>query len=158
HIDMARSTFQRMLGIAGTLAVLAILGFVILPAALVTLAAFNDRAILTFPPESWSWRWFAKPAPYDHVRSGCRTGLVVAGWASSIALLVGATSAFALDRYSFPLKRMLEAVLLSSLIVPHFTTGLGFLTLAAQIGWARGFAVVAACHVVLVLPFVLRSV
>jgi putative spermidine/putrescine transport system permease protein len=57
---MARSTFQRMLGIAGTLAVLAILGFVILPAAVVTLAAFNDKAILAFPPETWSWRWFAK--------------------------------------------------------------------------------------------------
>ena len=49
-------------------------------------------------------------------------------------------------------------MLLSSLIVPHFTIGLGFLILAAQIGWARGFAVVVAAHVVLVLPFVLRSV
>jgi putative spermidine/putrescine transport system permease protein len=47
---------------------------------------------------------------------------------------------------------------LSSLVVPHFTIGLGFLILAAQIGWARGFSVVIACHVVLVLPFVLRSV
>jgi putative spermidine/putrescine transport system permease protein len=47
---------------------------------------------------------------------------------------------------------------LSSLVVPHFTIGLGFLILAARIGWARGFAVVVACHVVLVLPFVLRSV
>ena len=49
-------------------------------------------------------------------------------------------------------------MLLSPLVIPHFTIGLGFLILAAQIGWARGFAVVVACHVVLVLPFVLRSV
>jgi putative spermidine/putrescine transport system permease protein len=155
---MARSTFQRMLGIAGTLAVLTILGFVILPAAVVTLAAFNDKAILAFPPETWSWRWFAKALAYEDFRSGLRNGLIVAGWASCIALLVGTTFAFALDRYSFPLKRTVEAVLLSSLVVPHFTIGLGFLILAAQIGWARGFAVVVACHVVLVLPFVLRSV
>jgi putative spermidine/putrescine transport system permease protein len=155
---MARSTFQRMLRIVGSLGVLAILGFVILPAVVVTLAAFNDKAILAFPPESWSWRWFAKALAYDDFRSGFRNGLIVAGWASSIALLVGTTFAFALDRYSFPLKRTIEAVLLSSLVVPHFTIGLGFLILAAQIGWARGFAVVVACHVVLVLPFVLRSV
>jgi putative spermidine/putrescine transport system permease protein len=71
---------------------------------------------------------------------------------------VGTTFAFALDRYAFPLKRTIETVLLSSLVVPHFTIGLGFLILAAQIGWARGFIVVIACHVVLVLPFVLRSV
>jgi|RhiMethySRZTD1v2_1073278.scaffolds.fasta_scaffold148702_3 putative spermidine/putrescine transport system permease protein len=155
---MARSTFQRMLGIAGTLAVLAILGFVILPAAVVTLAAFNDKAILAFPPETWSWRWFAKALAYDDFRSGCRNSLIVASWASSIALLVGTAFALALDRYAFPLKHTIEAVLLSSLVVPHFTIGLGFLILAAQIGWARGFTVVVACHVVLVLPFVLRSV
>jgi putative spermidine/putrescine transport system permease protein len=155
---MARSTFQRMLGIVGTVAVLVILGFIILPAAVVTVAAFNDKAILAFPPQTWSWRWFTKALAYDDFRSGFRNGLIVAGWASSIALLVGTTFAFALDRYSFPLKRTIETVLLSSLVVPHFTIGLGFLILAAQIGWARGFAVVIACHVVLVLPFVLRSV
>jgi putative spermidine/putrescine transport system permease protein len=82
----------------------------------------------------------------------------VTAWASSIALVVGAAFAFALDRYEFRLKRALETVLLSPLVVPHFTIGLGFLILAAQIGLARGYAVVVACHVVLVLPFVLRSV
>jgi len=49
-------------------------------------------------------------------------------------------------------------VLLSPLVVPHFTVGLGFLILAAQLGMARGYGVIVACHVVLVLPFVLRSV
>src|SRR5262245_14357701 len=155
---MARSTFQRILGIAGVFAVLAILGFVLLPAAVVTLAAFNDKAILAFPAETWSWRWFAKALAYDDFRSGFRNGLIVTGWASSIALLVGTDFAFALDRYTFTLKLTIESVLLSSLVLPHFTIGLGFLILAAQIGWARGFAVVIACHVVLVLPFVLRSV
>jgi putative spermidine/putrescine transport system permease protein len=48
--------------------------------------------------------------------------------------------------------------LLSPLVIPHFTVGLGFLILAAQVGWTRTFAVVIACHVILVLPFVLRSV
>ena len=66
--------------------------------------------------------------------------------------------AIALDRYEFRLKRTLEAVLLSPLVVPHFTIGLGFLILFAQLGLARGYAVIIACHIVLVLPFVLRSV
>jgi putative spermidine/putrescine transport system permease protein len=66
--------------------------------------------------------------------------------------------AIALDRYRFRFKAVLEGVLLSPLIIPHFTVGLGFLILAAQIGWARTYSVVIVCHVVLVLPFVLRSV
>ena len=48
--------------------------------------------------------------------------------------------------------------MLAPLVVPHFTVGLGLLILAAQIGASRGYTVVVVCHVILVLPFVLRSV
>ncbi len=155
---MPRSLWQGLLRLAGILSVVAMLGFLVLPAIVVTLAAFNSRALLSFPPESWSWRWFAKALAYEDFQAGFRNGLIVAAWASSIALVVGAAFAFALDRYRFRLKRSIEAVLLSPLVIPHFTVGLGFLILAAQLGLARGFPVVVACHVVLVLPFVLRSV
>src|SRR5262245_20368420 len=144
--------------IGGALVVAAILGFLLLPALVVTVAAFNAKAILAFPPQGLSWRWFAKALAYDDFRAGFHNGLIVTAWASSIALVVGAAFAFALERYSFRLKHTIETILLSSLVVPHFTIGLGFLILAAQIGMARGFAVVVACHVILVLPFVLRSV
>jgi putative spermidine/putrescine transport system permease protein len=149
---------QQLLRLAGGVTVAAILGFLLLPALVVTLAAFNARAILSFPPESWSWRWFLKALAYEDFQAGFRNGAIVTAWASSIALVVGAAFAIALDRYEFRLKRLLEGVLLSPLVVPHFTVGLGFLILAAQLGVARGFGVVIACHVVLVLPFVLRSV
>jgi putative spermidine/putrescine transport system permease protein len=144
--------------IGGALVVAAILGFLLLPAVVVAIAAFNARAILSFPPQGLSWRWFAKALAYDDFRAGFHNGLIVTAWASSIALVVGAAFAFALERYAFRLRRAIETILLSSLVVPHFTVGLGFLILAAQIGMARGFAVVVACHVILVLPFVLRSV
>jgi len=155
---MPRSTYQRLLGWLGRLVVLLILGFLILPAAVVTIAAFNEKAILSFPPQAWSLRWFARAIEYQDFRDGFRNGLIVTAWSSTIALLVGAMFAFVLDRYEFRLKSAIEGVLLSPLVIPHFTVGLGFLILAAQLGWARGFAVVIVCHVVLVLPFVLRSV
>src|SRR5262245_49822485 len=155
---MPRLSSQGFLRLLGGTTVIAILGFILLPAVVVTLAAFNGRAILSFPPETWSWRWFAKALAYEDFRTGFRNGLIVTVWASSIALVVGAAFALALERYEFRFKRMLETVLLSPLVVPHFTVGLGFLILAAQLGVARGYSVVVACHVVLVLPFVLRSV
>ncbi|MDB5503595.1 MAG: transporter permease [Tardiphaga sp.] len=155
---MPRSTYQRLLGFVGKLAVLLILGFLVLPVAVVTIAAFNDRAILSFPPQAWSLRWFAKAIAYQDFRDGFRNGLVVTVWASTIALMVGAMFAYALDRYRFRFKKGIEGILLSPLVIPHFTVGLGFLILAAQVGWTRGYAVVVFCHVVLVLPFVIRSV
>ena len=155
---MPRSTYQRLLGFIGKLAVVLILGFLLLPAAVVTIAAFNDKAMLSFPPQAWSMRWFAKAVAYQDFRDGFRNGLIVTAWSSTVALAVGAMFAFALHRYRFRFKRLIEGVLLSPLVIPHFAVGLGFLILAAQIGWNRSYTVVIACHIVLVLPFVLRSV
>jgi putative spermidine/putrescine transport system permease protein len=155
---MTRLPARPLLHLLGALVVAAILGFLLLPALVVALAAFNGRAILSFPPETWSLRWFVKALAYEDFRAGFRNGLIVTAWASVIALVVGAAFAFVLDRYEFRFKRTLETVLLSPLVIAHFTVGLGFLILAAQLGVARGYAVVIACHVVLVLPFVLRSV
>ena len=158
RFEMPRLRSQQLWRFLGGALVAAILGFVMLPAFVVTLAAFNGRAILSFPPETWSFRWFVKAIAYEDFRAGFRNGMIVTAWASSIALVVGSAFAIALDRYEFRFKRPLEAVLLAPLVVPHFTVGLGFLILAAQLGMARGYTVIVACHVVLVLPFVLRSV
>src|SRR5579859_1012427 len=134
-----QSNYQRLLGWGGRLVVLLILGFLILPAVVVTIAAFNDRAILSFPPQAWSWRWFARALTYPDFRDGLANGLIVTAWSSSIALVVGATFAFVIERYRFFFKQTLEGILLSPLIIPHFTVGLGFLILAAQLGASRGF-------------------
>ncbi|MFG1206375.1 ABC transporter permease [Xanthobacter flavus] len=149
---------ERILAIAGWSAVWLVVAFIILPAVVVGISAFNDRAILSFPPQAWSTRWFARAFSYRDFSEGFRNGLIITAFASSIALVVGAGFAFALDRYSFRGKMALEAVLTSPLVIPHFTIGLGFLILAAQIHATRTFALVIVCHVVLVLPFVMRSV
>lgn len=149
---------EKLLAIAGWSAVWLVVAFIVLPAVVVGISAFNDRAILSFPPQAWSTRWFARAFSYRDFSEGFRNGLIITAFASSIALVVGAGFAFALDRYSFRGKMALEAVLTSPLVIPHFTIGLGFLILAAQIHATRTFALVIVCHVVLVLPFVMRSV
>ena len=149
---------ERLLAIAGWSVVWLVVAFIILPAVVVGISAFNDRAILSFPPQAWSTRWFARAFSYRDFSEGFRNGLIITAFASSIALVVGAGFAFALDRYSFRGKMALEAVLTSPLVIPHFTIGLGFLILAAQIHATRTSTLVVVCHVVLVLPFVMRSV
>src|SRR5687767_1277129 len=124
---MVISTGQRMLAWTGRIAVIVILGFLLCPTLVVTIAAFNAKPILAFPPESWSLRWFAKALAYDDFRSGFHNGLIVTLWASAITLIVGAAFAFVIDRYRFAGKAALEALLLSPLIIPHFTIGLGLL-------------------------------
>jgi putative spermidine/putrescine transport system permease protein len=155
----ARPALGRRLGsLAGRAAVALILLFLALPAIVVAIGAFNEQALLVFPPRGFSLHWFANALTYPDFQRGFANSLIVTAWASCIALVVGATFAFAMDRADFPGKGLLEATLLSSLVIPHFTIGLGMLILAARVDMSRGFAVVVATHVVLVLPFVLRAV
>lgn len=135
-----------------------ILAFVLLPVLVVTLASFNDKALLTFPPQSWSLRWFTRVFTYPDFQQGFRASLVVMAWTSFLALFIGTALAIAVKRTGFPGKELLQAILLSPLVIPHFTLGLGLLILVAQLDMDRGYGLVILCHVMLVLPFVMRSV
>lgn len=154
---MKRSPGTMLLRWSGRVLVAAILLFVLLPGVVVAISAFNDRAILQFPPQSWSLRWFWRAFSYADFAKGFWNGLTVTVWASSIAVVVGSAFAFAIHRYKFRLRDFLEGILLSPLIIPHYTVGLGILILASQTGIGRGFPLVIFAHVVMVLPFVMRS-
>jgi putative spermidine/putrescine transport system permease protein len=132
--------------------------FVTLPSVVVVITAFNDKALLMFPPDGFSTKWFVKAWTYDDFRSGLQNGLIVTAWASAIALVAGTMAAFVIERFEFRGRRLLETLLVSPLVIPHFTLGVGFLILASAVSMSRTFTVVVICHVVLVLPFVMRSV
>ena len=78
-----------VLGLAGRALVALLLGFIILPAAVVAIAAFNDRALLAFPPQGLSLRWFVKAFAYRDFQTGFYNGLIVMLAASAIAVAIG---------------------------------------------------------------------
>ncbi|CAB3951372.1 Putative 2-aminoethylphosphonate transport system permease protein PhnV [Achromobacter insolitus] len=153
-----RKSLPLWLRIGAPVLITLILAFVLLPVVVVTLASFNEKALLTFPPQAWSWRWFERVFTYADFRDGFRASMVVTLWSSLLALVIGTGLAIAVKRMAFPGKNILQAILLSPLVIPHFTVGLGVLILAAQLNVDRGYGIVILCHVILVLPFVLRSV
>ncbi|POF30938.1 ABC transporter permease [Roseibium marinum] len=155
---MPAKLVSKGLKVLGYLVVAGILGFVLLPAIVVTVASFNQSAILAFPPKELSWRWYINAFSYADFGHGLRNSLVVTFWGSSIALLVGGAFGYALFRYEFRFRRTLEMILLSPLVIPQFTIGLGLLMLASMISVPRTYPLVVFTHTVIVLPFVLRSV
>lgn len=153
-----RKSLPLWLRIGAPVLITLILAFVLLPVVVVVLASFNEKALLTFPPQAWSWRWFERVFTYSDFRDGFRASMVVTFWSSLLALVIGTGLAIAVKRMAFPGKHILQAILLSPLVIPHFTVGLGLLILVAQLNIDRGYGIVILCHVILVLPFVLRSV
>jgi putative spermidine/putrescine transport system permease protein len=142
----------------GRLAVAALLGFMTLPSAIVLVASFNPTEIMAFPPGGLSLRWYVNALSYPQFQRAAVNSAIVTLASSLLALPVGTAAALALVRGRLRWRGLATAVLLSPLVVPGVAAGLGFLILAAGLGVLTSRGVLIAVHVVLVLPFVVRSV
>ncbi|AJY44984.1 ABC transporter permease [Martelella endophytica] len=155
---MRKTLMDHVLDWSGRLVLTLILIFVMLPFIVVAIASFNDSAILTFPPKSWSLHWYANALSYRDFGEGLVNSLKIAGLAAVIAIFAGSGFAYVIDRYEFSLKSFLNGVLMSPLIIPNFTIGLGLLILSAAASLPRSLWLVVTVHVIIVMPFVVRSV
>jgi putative spermidine/putrescine transport system permease protein len=135
-----------------------ILVFLTLPAVVVVMTSFNPTEILRFPPQGFSLRWYERAVTYSDFQNAFYSGLLVTVIASTVASVIGVTAAYVIDRYQFRARRMLEFILVSPLIVPRFTIGFGFLLIGAQMSMSGSYPLVIVTHIILVLPFVMRSV
>ncbi len=135
-----------------------LVGFMTLPTAVVVVASFNPTAILSFPPDGLSLRWYENALTYAQFQRAAVNSVIVTGASALLALPIGTAAALALVRCPLRARGFWSAMLLSPLIIPGVAIGLGFLILAARFGLLANHAVLIAAHTVLVLPFVIRSV
>jgi putative spermidine/putrescine transport system permease protein len=142
----------------GRLVVLLLLAYMTLPTVVVIVASFNATAILAFPPDGLSLRWYENALTYPQFRRAAVNSLIVTAASAGLALPIGTAAALALARYPVRLPGAWNTMLLSPLVIPGVAAGLGFLILAAALGLLANRIVLVAAHVVLVLPFVVRSV
>ena len=142
----------------GKLVVGALLAFMTLPTVVVIVASMNPTEILAFPPSGVSLRWYEHALTYPQFRRAAVNSLIVTSVSVAVALPLGTAAALALVRYGVGSSRVWAALLLSPLVVPGVAVGLGFLILGARLGLLANPSVLIVAHVVLVLPFVIRSV
>jgi len=136
----------------------ALLAFMTLPTVVVIVASFNPTAILSFPPDGLSLRWYVNALTYPQFQRAAVNSLVVTIASAVLAVPFGTAAAFALVRSPLRARGTWTALLLSPLVIPGVAAGLGFLILAAKVGLLTSRWVLIVAHVALVLPFVIRSV
>lgn len=150
---------DRILGGAMVAMLVLVLAFLVTPLLVTALLAFDSRSFLgPLPPPALSLRWFEKLASLDYVAAGLATSLRIAVLATAIDVLVGTAAAVALDRGGFRGSGLLMAAFLSPLIVPAVVIGLALLLFLSQIGVVDGFTRLLCGHVVITLPYVVRTV
>lgn len=143
---------------AGRLVVVLLLLFMTLPTVVVVVASFNATAIMSFPPQGLSLRWYENALTYPQFRRAAVNTMIVTLASALIALPLGTAAALALVRHRPRGATALNAMIMSPLVIPGVAAGLGFLIVAARLGALQSRWILIVAHVVLVLPFVVRSV
>jgi putative spermidine/putrescine transport system permease protein len=151
---MAKTRAQGLLGWY----VLAVMLFLALPIAIVIPSAFSAGNALTFPPQGFSLRWFATILDRPALIEACRNSALISLMATTISLVVGTLSAFTLRRFVFPGRDALMLLFLTPLVFPAIVLAVAIAMVLAPLGLVRNFWGLVVAHIVVTLPYVVRTV
>lgn len=132
--------------------------FLVAPIAVVVIAAFTSGEFITFPPQSFSLRWFDKVVRDPEFILPLWNSIRLGAGATVVACVLAVPAAIALVRGDVPGRRLIESLLLAPLSLPTIILAVGLLFFTAQIGLGASFTSLLIGHVVIVIPYVLRTV
>jgi len=132
--------------------------FVLAPLVVICLVAFTPENTMSIPTTSFSLRWFRAIFVHPDFVASFVNSLWLATISASLAVVLAVPAALAMTRFEFRGREALNGLFLSPLIVPHLVLGVAFLRLLALTGATGSFVSLAACHVIVITPYVLRLV
>jgi ABC-type spermidine/putrescine transport system permease subunit II len=131
-----------------------VLGFLLLPLAIIVPTSFSASAYMEFPPRGFSLHWyqnyFASRAWVDPTLLSIRVALVT----TILSTLVGTLAAFGLVRGRFRGRRALEFFLLSPMIVPVIVFAIGCYFVFARLKLIDTAAALCLSHSIVATPLV----
>ena len=139
-----------------SIALLVIL-FLQLPVIVVVLAAFSSTSYLTIPPQGLTLKWFAKVLSDPVYLDAIRISLTLAVGSTAISLVLGVAAAYALFKRMLPGTEALTSFLMAPLILPSVVIGVALLQYYSLIGWRGSFAALLLAHVIITVPYIVRS-
>ena len=93
--------------------------FLVTPLVIILGAAISDTTYLTFPPKGLSLRWFENIFEVTAFRSTIVTSLELGVLATSLALILGIPTAYALRKYRVVLPGWLSTLFVLPILIPE---------------------------------------
>jgi len=142
-----------------TAAMLALaLAFLVGPFIVVFVAGFSADETLAFPPQSYGLRWLAYLFTIESFQRSFVTSVVVGAGSTALALALGVPVAYAMSRFDFRAKGLVNAVVTLPLVVPGIIVGLALLQLAVLAFALPVTATLLVGHTTLLVPYTVRVV
>lgn len=132
--------------------------YLLAPVVVVVIEAFNGAELMRFPPREWSARWFGTFLRRPDFVGSFRVSLALALVTAVLSTIAGTLAAYGLIRFRRGRQAGMETFLLAPLYVPRVLIGLSLLLALSSIRLAGTFTGLALAHVLITVPYVVRSV
>jgi putative spermidine/putrescine transport system permease protein len=128
------------------------------PIVLIVWVSFTPTRGLSMAFRQPSLRWYAELFQSREFIESFGQSVYIAGWTTVLSIGLGTLAAYAIARFRFPGRDLVNTVLLSPLMIPHVAIGIGLVQFLSRIGVPRGYFALVMSHVVVTLPYVVRTV
>jgi putative spermidine/putrescine transport system permease protein len=133
----------------------AVLAFLCLPILIVVPMSFSSAKSLEFPPPGFSLRWYETLFGDDKWVDAGINSLVLAGAASTLALVLGTLAAYGLVRGGVIGRGLMESNFVAPMVVPSIITAVAMFFFAARLEILGSFLGLILAHTILVAPYVI---
>lgn len=132
--------------------------FLLAPVVVAVLTSFNPTRLNLFPPKGFSLVWYreffrAENFTHAFVAVSLKLALIVAVVTGLLALPV----AYALSRYRFRGRILLQTMFLSPMMVPQMVVGIALLLFFARYTFADEVRIIVG-HALIALPIAVRAI
>jgi putative spermidine/putrescine transport system permease protein len=135
-----------------------VLGYLVLPIAIILPLSFTSGELLIYPLPHWSLRWYREFVTGPLWTQASWNSVVLAVTTTLLATTAGMLAAFGLQGLRSRLKPALYGLLALPLIIPPVMVAVALFYYYARLGLVGTFSGLLLAHTVLALPFVVITV
>lgn len=132
--------------------------FLIAPTLIVIPISFSADRYMTFPPTSWSTRWYESFFSALEWREAMVTSLSAALLTTLVATVFGTLAAYGINTVKSRLMQAMYVVFMLPLIIPGILIAIGIFLLFANLGLNNTLAGIVLAHSVMAIPLVVITV
>lgn len=134
-----------------------VLLFLYLPILVLIIFSFNTSS-LNILFEGFTFKWYGELLNNVSLLEALKNTLIVSITSTLISTIIGTISAFALKKYDFKGKKIINQLLYIPIVIPEIVLGIALLSIYTFLHVELGLGTLILSHIAFSLPFVIISV
>jgi putative spermidine/putrescine transport system permease protein len=132
--------------------------FILSPILIIIPVSFSQTQYVVFPPHGLTLRWYYNFFNTPELVRSALLSLRLASLSTLVGSALGIMVSMAVVRHRFPGRELVRAFFMAPLVIPGIVLGIALLIFLSKTILAGHLAALLVAHVVVVLPYVIRTV